>query len=200
MNDYNALQPLFEATWQARKNLVDALRANATVVNPDSFSITENGVPKTLGELFGDRKDLVVIHNMGKSCSYCTLWADGLNGLLPHIESRTAIVLMNRDSLESQQEFAQSRNWKFRTTRDEDGAFTTAMGYAIKKDDKYSLMPGYTTFHKQDDGTILRVASDYFGPGDVYMPVFPMFELLQDGQGGWEPQYTYQKPLTISLP
>src|SRR5215468_7138428 len=35
------------------------------------------GVSVRLSELFGDKADLFVIHNMGQSCPYCTLWADG---------------------------------------------------------------------------------------------------------------------------
>jgi predicted dithiol-disulfide oxidoreductase (DUF899 family) len=34
---------------------------------------------------------------MGQACRYCTLWADGLNGFVPHIESK----------------FANSLNWRF---------------------------------------------------------------------------------------
>ena len=33
-----------------------------------------------LREAFGDREELLVVHNMGSSCNYCTLWADGFNG------------------------------------------------------------------------------------------------------------------------
>lgn len=37
---------------------------------------TLNG-PVRLKDLFGDKNDLIVIHNMGASCRYCTLRADG---------------------------------------------------------------------------------------------------------------------------
>ena len=37
---------------------------------------------KRLSDLFGDADDLILIHNMGKGCPYCTLWADGFNGVL----------------------------------------------------------------------------------------------------------------------
>jgi predicted dithiol-disulfide oxidoreductase (DUF899 family) len=47
----------------------------------DYLLATTEGTNVALSELFGDKKELVVIHNMGKSCPYCTLWADGLNGL-----------------------------------------------------------------------------------------------------------------------
>src|SRR5262245_36492819 len=32
-----------------------------------------------LSELFGDKADLFVIHNMGQSCPYCPLWAGGFH-------------------------------------------------------------------------------------------------------------------------
>ena len=38
--------------------------------------------PVRLSELFGEHDDLVIIHNMGASCRYCTLWADGFSGYL----------------------------------------------------------------------------------------------------------------------
>src|SRR4051794_7044205 len=46
-----------------------------------------------ISELFGDKDELIVIHNMGKSCSYCTLWADGFIGITKHLEDRAAFVL-----------------------------------------------------------------------------------------------------------
>src|SRR4051794_29424934 len=47
----------------------------------------------SLDELFGDHDELLVIHNMGAGCSYCTMWADGFNGLIDHLEDRAAFVL-----------------------------------------------------------------------------------------------------------
>ena len=37
--------------------------------------------PVRLSELFGDKRDLILIHNMGKGCPSCTMWADGFNGV-----------------------------------------------------------------------------------------------------------------------
>ena len=56
------------------------------------------GAPVKLSELFGDKRDMLVVHNMGKSCPYCTLWADGLNGLVDHLEDRAAFVVVSPDS------------------------------------------------------------------------------------------------------
>ena len=66
-----------------------------------------------LSGLFSKKKDLIVVHNMGNSCPYCTMWADGFNGLLPHLEDRAAFVVSSPDEPATQQEFARSRGWKF---------------------------------------------------------------------------------------
>src|SRR5213595_1729644 len=42
-----------------------------------------NNSQDRLSELFGKHEDLILIHNMGAGCMYCTMWADGLNGLFP---------------------------------------------------------------------------------------------------------------------
>ncbi|MBK6759402.1 MAG: DUF899 family protein [Ignavibacteria bacterium] len=196
----NQLTPLIENFFEARKQLVAALRSTPTTVEPSDYQLSEGGSATSITDLFDGRNDLIVIHNMGKSCVYCTLWADGLNGMLPHLQSGSAIVLMNRDLPEIQREFAESRGWKFRMIRDDDGHFTKTMGFASETDKGLSLMPGFSTFHRNDDGSITRVAYDFFGPGDTYMPIFPMFELLHDGGSNWAPQYSYQQPITITLP
>ena len=65
-------------------------------------------------ELFGDHDRLLAIHNMGQACRFCTLWADGLNGFLPHLESAMTVVLVSKDSPDVQRTFANSRGWRFR--------------------------------------------------------------------------------------
>ena len=51
------------------------------------------GEETKLSTLFGTKNELILIHNMGKKCTYCTLWADGLNGFVKHLENRSALVL-----------------------------------------------------------------------------------------------------------
>jgi len=174
----------------ARERLVEVLRKRSTVITTTyEFQTLSGGV--ALSDLFGDNNDLVVVHNMGRGCRYCTLWADGINGLLDHIQARTSIVLVSPNTPDVQAAFAESRGWKIRMLSDADGTFTDDMGFASMHDGKRYVQPGYSTFHRAEDGTITRVAADGFGPGDMYMPVFPMFELLKDGDANWQPQYTY---------
>ena len=76
------------------------------------FSTPEGDV--RLSELFGEQDALFVIHNMGAACVYCTLWADGFNGIIDHLENRAAFVLSSPDAPDAQRKFADSRGWRFR--------------------------------------------------------------------------------------
>ncbi len=75
-------------------DLREKMRALQASVEPAevqdyAFATSEGSVQ--LLSLFGERRDLIVIHNMGSSCAYCTLWADGFNGIYDHIGSRAAL-------------------------------------------------------------------------------------------------------------
>ena len=55
----------------------------------------------TLLDLFADQNTLMLIHNMGQGCRWCTVWADGFNGFLPHLESAMSVVLVSKDAPEA---------------------------------------------------------------------------------------------------
>lgn len=97
------------------------------VVRDYEFSTTEGMV--RLSELFGDKEYLFVIHNMGASCPNCTLWADGFNGILPHIENRAAFVVASPDEPAAQQRFKTARGWQLRMVSYLDTGFARDMGY-----------------------------------------------------------------------
>jgi predicted dithiol-disulfide oxidoreductase (DUF899 family) len=66
-----------------------------------------------LSALFGDKDALFVVHNMGTGCPYCTLWADGFNGVYDHLRRRAAFVVSSPDDPATQRKFAAGRDWKF---------------------------------------------------------------------------------------
>ncbi len=152
---------------------------------------TTNGEVKQLKDFFNGKDDLIVIHNMGKRCSYCTLWADGLNGFTNHLNDRAGFVLISPDSTDVQKQFADERGWKFAIASAEGNSFISDMGFSEEKDGRTYYHPGFSTFRKHPDGSITRVAFDMFGPGDMYCSPWHMFELLHDGTNNWEPKYAY---------
>ncbi len=152
-----------------------------TLYNPDK-------TPVKLSELFGDKDDLILIHNMGKGCPYCTLWADGFNGFHQHLENRAAFALVSHDAPDILREFASGRGWMFRTLSNNGGTFTSDMGF---ESDQGKPQPGMSTFHRSADGKIFRVAHSYFGPGDDFCSLWHMFDLLDGGAGDWQPKFKY---------
>lgn len=106
---------------------------------------TPNGATR-LADLFGDKDTLFMIHNMGASCRYCTLWADGFNGILPHLESRAAFVISSPDDPEKQQRFKDSRSWKFLMVSHQGSGFAADMGY--KGENGFS--PGVSVFKETE--------------------------------------------------
>src|SRR5262249_40935614 len=57
--------------------------------------------------------DPILVQKMGVSCSYCTIWADGYNGINPHVVTREGFAVSSPDRPGVQHKFAASRGWKF---------------------------------------------------------------------------------------
>ncbi len=145
---------------------------------------TGEGV-RRLSDLFGEHDDLLLVHNMGRTCAYCTLWADGLAGLLPHLTRRSAVVLLTPDAPDVQRAFAASRGWPFVMASDPTRAVARALGFAT--DEGFSL-PGVSALRRTADGSLVRTGRAEFGPGDDYCAVWPLFDLLEGGVGDWAPR------------
>jgi len=142
-----------------------------------------------LSQLLGVKDDLIVIHNMGRQCSYCTMWADGFNGVKHHLENRAAFVVISPDEYKVQREFARSRNWEFKMMSAFGTSFFKDMGF---ESDQGSPWPGVSTFRRLLDGSIVRVAHTFFGPGDDFCSPWHLLDLLLKGADGWEPKFVYE--------
>lgn len=85
------------------KEKLSRLRRRLPKLEVEDYTLAGAGGEKaTLSSLFGEKEDLIVIHNMGRSCPYCTMWADGFNGVLKHLENRAAFVVVSPDAPEGQ--------------------------------------------------------------------------------------------------
>ena len=152
---------------------------------PDYTFATQDG-ETTLLDLFAGHEKLLAIHNMGQGCRYCTLWADGFNGLLPHLESAMAVVLVSKDPPEIQRRFANSRGWRFRLASHGGGDYLREQG-VLDGDDNY---PGAVVYRRDGDA-VLRVNACVFGPGDLYCSMWSLLGLAGMGVADWTPQFNY---------
>lgn len=163
----------------ARKKMVDlGAKLGDTIVSQDYEFTSLDGEKVKLSEMFDDKKNLFVVHNMGKSCSYCTMWADGINGIYKYIEGRgkSAFVLMSGDDLETHRQFKNSRGWTMTSYSAKENDFTREMGF--RSPDNEHFWPGVSVFEKTDDGKIRRINREWFGPTDPYCAVWHFLELL----------------------
>ena len=166
------------------------MREAQAAVEPDevrdyAFATLQGTVQ--LSGLFGDKPDLIVIHNMGASCPYCTLWADGFNGIYDHLASRAAFVVSSPDRPDVQQKFAAGRGWRFPIVSHADTTFASDMGYGSAS---AGWLPGVTTFQKNQN-RVLRVSDAPASPGDGFCALWHLFDLLPEGSAGWHPKFTY---------
>ncbi|WP_404337983.1 DUF899 family protein [Sphingomonas sp. MMS12-HWE2-04] len=138
-----------------------------------------DGAPARLSSLFGDKNQLILIHNMGVGCAYCTMWADGFTGLLPYLERVAAFVIVSPDDVEVQKAASAERGWKFKMLSTKGTSLFSDMGF--EQPDK-SAWPGVSTLYKEENGQVRRHSLASFGPGDKFCPAFSFTEMLPFSQ------------------
>jgi predicted dithiol-disulfide oxidoreductase (DUF899 family) len=173
---------------------IDTLRERMRVlqaeIEPEAvadYTFASADGPVRLSQLFGNKDTLFVIHNMGKSCPACTMWADGYNGVLSHLESRAAFVVTSPDDPATQAAFATSRGWRFRMVSHQGTDFAEKMGY---RGGQGGWMPGISVL-RRENGRILRVSDQRLGPGDDFCSVYHFLDMLPEGPAGWRPKFAY---------
>ncbi len=168
---------------------VNGLRRSAAPREVPNYTFRTLDGEVTLVDLFAGRQHLLAIHNMGQGCRFCTLWADGFNGLLPHLESALSVVLLSRDAPHLQREFAGSRNWRFRLASHGGGRYIREESVVEGGEN----MPG-AVLYERSGAAVLRRNSVVFGPGDLFCSLWHLLALAGMGEAEWTPQYRYWLP------
>lgn len=184
------IQQLYKDIEAKRKEITALRKQWQPELIADYPLLNHTGSETLISELFDQRNELLIIHNMGKSCVYCTLWADVINGMRIPLSDRVPFVVVSPDEPQTQQAFAQSRNWQFTMLSSAKSSFTKDLGFATENDTKTYYMPGVSALSLVT-GKIYRTAYDFFGPGDDYCSVWHFFNLLPNGVNKWQPKYNY---------
>ncbi len=165
------------------------LMRDATRFEVQDYTLLErDGKAVKLSELFGDKQEMILVHNMGASCPYCTLWADGFNGIYKHLEDRAAFVVSTPDAPAAMDAFAKSREWHFRIVSTQACTLKHDLGFQLEDGSYY---PGVSTLLKDEQGKIFHVAKSFFGPGDDFCALWYLFDLLPIPNPDWEPKFKY---------
>jgi predicted dithiol-disulfide oxidoreductase (DUF899 family) len=171
----------------ALRQKMRALQAGIEPQEVEDYRLATSAGPVRLSALFAGKPDLIVIHNMGRSCPHCTLWADGFNGVYHHLADRAAFVVSSPDPPELQQKFAADRGWRFPMVSHAGTSFAADMGYRAKDG---GWLPGISVF-RRDGARVLRVSDAPFSPGDDFCAVWHFLDLFPEGAGEWEPKFRY---------
>lgn len=178
-------QQIFDLTAQLNR-----LRAKQPGTGVPNYTFATLSGDVTLLDLFGEQQQLLMIHNMGQGCRYCTLWADGFNGLLPHLESALSVVLVSKDSPAIQHTFASSRGRRFNLASHGGGAYIQEQTVLADAGN----MPGAVVYERHGD-EIMRKNACVFGPGDLYCAAWSLLALAGISEAAWTPQFRYwQQP------
>ena len=155
-----------------------------------------------LSELF-DRPDqtLVLMQFMfgGKQtqiCPMCTMWADGYDGVEPHLRQRVAFGVVVAGDVAAIRGWARERGW--RHVRLLSSAGTTFKRDFGMEDADGGQRPGVSVFRRGPDGRprhfytqCAMMAEGHWRGMDLLSPVWNFLDLTPEGRGDWMPKRSY---------
>ena len=183
----NEIEKLEKQIFELKKQLRD-LRASSEPQRIQNYALHDLSGELSLLDLFGEKSILFVIHNMGQGCRYCTLWADGLNGFVPHLEDKFALAMVSKDSPDEQRRMANARGWRFRMASHGGSSYAQEQTVCPGEDN----YPGIVCY-RRDGERIFRMNAASFGPGDDYCSMWSILALAGHDESSWTPQYSYWK-------
>lgn len=155
----------------------------------------------SLGALFADpAKPLVVMHFMfGKqqeaACPMCSLWADGYDGLVPHLERNVNFAVLVAGDIARFEGYGRQRGW--RNLR-----LVSAAASTLKRDlgfesEDGAQLPGVSVFYKQGERILhfysqaALLGPDGFRGMDLLCPAWHYLDLTKQGRADWMPGLRY---------
>ena len=144
---------------------------------------------------------LVLMHFMyGKKqanpCPSCTMWADGYNGIVPHVQQRVNFAVLAAAAPAEFRAHARSRGWRnLPLLSAGNSTLKSELGF---EDDDTGQEPGVSVFSLGGDGAVRHFYSGgaILGAGefrgmDLLSPLWHFLDLTPEGRGDWDPSLAY---------
>ena len=172
-----------------KKKMISEILQTLPPIKIKNYELKQlDGTHTDLKHLFKDKTEMIIIHNMGKEFSYCTLWADGLRGLTHYINDRCAFILEMDKDIKEIAEFKEKRGWNFNVVSSQGSTLKKDLGFEYENNGKVDYLPGFSTLFLDGD-VIFCHTSSFFGPMDEYCSVWPLFDRLKKGINDWSPSF-----------
>ncbi len=187
----------------AREAVAAQRRALPWVRVDADYRFTGADGERNLLQLFGERSQLLVYHFMYPAhwqagCKSCSFWADGYNGILPHLAARdVALVAVSIAPYPTLAAFRQRMGWQFDWVSSSGSNFNRDFGVAISQDEIDSRKPvynfgtqpfgvqeapGISVFARDATGEVFHTYSCYSRGLDWLNPAYQLLDLVSDGR------------------
>ena len=158
---------------------------------------------KNLSDLFGEAGQLIVQHFMlgegwDAGCPSCSLWADGYDGTVVHMNQRdAAFVAVSSAPLDQIEAFKARMGWRFEWVSSQGSSFNRDFHVSFTQEEldggeiDYNFSkttfpvteaPGTSVFTKADDGTVYHTYSCYARGLDMLNVTYQYLDLLPKGR------------------
>ncbi len=157
---------------------------------------------RRLSELFSspDRTLVLMQFMLGEAqtspCPMCSMWADGYNGVAPHLEQRIDFGIVAAADPDELRQLAEARGWT-------NLLLVSAAGTSLKtdlgmQDEQGNQWPGVSVFRLDAEGRPVHhytggahLAGDLWRGVDLLSPVWHFLDLTPEGRGDWMPSLSY---------
>ena len=167
--------------------------------------------PRTLAELFGRHRQLLLQHFMlgpgwEAGCPSCSFMADHLGGMQPHLAQRdVALAVVSRAPIEQIERFRHRMGWQFNWVSSHGSDFNRDFHVSFTPEERargevfynYAMRPfpqdeapGISTFYKDDAGTVFHTYSTYGRGVEVMMGTYHLLDLVPKGRDEDDLPYT----------
>jgi len=170
-----------------------------------SFEEIRDGArePVKLSELFTEpAKPLILMQFMygkkqAKPCPMCTLWADGYDGVVPHLRQRANFAVLVAGDVAAFDAYARSRGWRhLRAVSAADCDLKRRLGFENAEGEQ---LPGVSVFVRRPDGSLVHAYSqsawygaEEFRGMDLLSPLWHFLDLTPEGREDWMPRRRYE--------
>lgn len=186
-----------KAFTRERDALAAARRALPMVKVTEPYVFEEKSGKRTLADLFGGKRQLLVYHFMfapgwEQGCKSCSFVADHFDGVLPHLAARdTAFAAISRAPIDEIEAFKGRMGWKFRWLSSNGNTFNydfhvsfrseiEEYNYTVGKV-KLSDMPGMSAFLR-DGEDVFHTYSTYARGVEAFMNTYSLLDLTPLGR------------------
>jgi len=158
---------------------------------------------RTLAELFGPRRQLLLQHFMlgpgwEQGCPSCSFMTDHLGGALPHLAQRdVAVALVSRAPIDQIERFRQRMGWQLTWVSSHGNDFNRDFGVSFTPEERatgevfYNYAkrpfpqeeaPGISVFYKDEAGAVFHTYSTYGRGVEAMMGTYDLLDLTPKGR------------------